>query len=65
MYLKSGKEAFDRPNKASQSHGHALSDVVVSVIDSSKFYPWAQIRPISQEFMSIKIDNNYPDLSKQ
>ena len=61
MYLIKGKESFDRPSRASQSHGHALGDVVISVIDASKFYPWAQIRPISQEYMSIKIDKNYPD----
>ena len=61
MYLLKGKEAFDRPNKASQSHGHALSDVVLSVIDMGKFYPWYEIRPISQECMNIPIDNNYPD----
>jgi len=61
MYLLKGKEVYDRPNKASQSHGHALGDVVVSVIDMSKFYPWYQIKPISQEYMSIKIDKNYPD----
>jgi len=61
MYLLKGKESFDRPSRASQSHGHALGDVVVSVIDMSKFYPWYEIKPISQEYMSIKIDKNYPD----
>lgn len=61
MYLLSGSEAFDRPNKASQSHGHALSDVVVKIKDATKFFPWYEIEPIPQEFMSIKIDKNYPD----
>jgi len=60
MYLLKGKEAFDRPNRASQSHGHALGDVVVSVV-SSKYFPWYEIKPISQEYMSIQIDNRYPD----
>jgi len=61
MFLLKGKESFDRPNRASQSHGHALSDVRVILVDVSKFYPWYQIKPISQEFMSIKIDKNYPE----
>ena len=61
MYLKSGSEAYDRPNKASQSHGHALGDVVIKIKDSSKFYPWYEIEPIPQEYISIKIDKNYPD----
>jgi len=61
MYLLKGKEAFDRPNKASQSHGHAIGDVVLSVIDMGKFFPWYEIRQIPQEFMSIPIDKNYPD----
>jgi hypothetical protein len=61
MYLLKGREAFDHSNRTSQSHGHALADAVVSVIELSKYYPWYQIRPISQEFMTIKVDPNYPD----
>lgn len=63
LYLLKGHPAFSRPSRQSPSHDHgnALTNVAVTIIDSQKFYPWAEIRPISQEYMSLKIDPNYPD----
>lgn len=61
MYLLKGRESYDHPNRASQKHGHALSDAPFRIRDASKYYPWYEINPIEQQYMSIKIDKNYPD----